>query len=71
MRNKLIKNFMKDQGIIVQDDRDKIIAVGKKIAPEEFLLYELSRNKFYIRESDDSEYYIDDIIDTILSSLEE
>lgn len=70
MRKLLIAKFLQLQEVVVKDENGGIISIGRKIK-DGYLLYQFSDNRFYIHESDNSEYYVDDIIDVIFSSLED
>ena len=68
MKERLIKNFMEKQEVIVKEE-DKIIAIGKKVNEYEYLLYEFATNRFYMN-SDGEEYYVDDLLQIIFEGLE-
>lgn len=70
IKDKLIKNFLRDQEVVVRDENDKIVAIGKVVNETDCLLYELSSDRFYIN-SDNEEYYCDDLLQIIFQALEQ
>lgn len=70
MKDILIKDFLKRQEIVVKDYQDNIAAIGREIREGEYMLYELSSNRFYIHTQTDEEFYCDDILEVIFESLE-
>ena len=70
MEEKLIRNFLLKHGVVARDYTGKGVAVGKVIAEDYYLMYELDTSRFYIVNGEE-DYYIDDLINVILNSLEQ